>query len=265
MFEDTSLMEDFEEFEDFEDFEDYEDYEEYEDYEDYEGDQFLGSIGKFVAGAARKVPWGQLAKTGLQSLLSESATTTDTLGQMAYLAEAAADTESDLEADQFLGAIGGLASSLLPKLLGESEQEGWYGEQEEMEDFEGDQFFPALLPLATTLLPKAIPWVKKGVQALGRALRETDSSKQSVKVLPVVAAKSVASLAKQAKSGKKITPKRVNATIVAQAKKTLTSPAQATKAIKQNKTLAKRAVQQSKQGTKATKQALRKQSLQRAQ
>jgi hypothetical protein len=259
MFEDLSLMEDFEEFED------YEDYEDYEDFEDFEGDQFLGSIGNFVASAARKVPWGQLAKTGLQSLLSESETTTDTLGEMAYLGEMAADTESDFEADQFLGAIGSLASSLLPKLLGESEQEGWYGEQEDMEDFESDQFLPALLPLATSLLPKAMPFVKKGIQALGRALRETDSSKQSVKVLPVVAAKSVASLAKQAKAGKKITPKRVNATIVAQAKKTLTNPAQATKAIKQNKALAKRAVQQSKQATKVTKQALRKQSLQRAQ
>lgn len=298
MFEDATLMEDLEDMEDFEnyedfedmedfeeyeDFEDMEDFEEYEDYEDMEGDPFLG---KALLGAARRIPWRKLARTGAQALGSIGSSESDLLGEMAYMAELAAESESELEADQFLGAIGNIASSLLGGvlgesssdyeadpflgsilggLLGESNGEGWYGEREDMEDMEGDPFLPALLPLAAKFLPMAMPLIRKGIRGLGRALRETDASKQSVKVLPIVAAKSVASLAKQANAGKKLTPKRINATIVSQAKKTLSSPVQVKKAIKQNRAMAKRAVVQSKQGVKVTQQALRKARLQRAQ
>jgi hypothetical protein len=217
-----------------------------------------------VAQIAKRVPWQQLLQSGISALSAQQESESEALWEMAYLAELAADTESDYEADHFIGAIAGLASSILPSLLREGDFED-YEDQEEMFDGEGDQFLPALLPLAKVLLPHAIPLVKRGIRTIGRALREADPSKQSVKVLPIVAAKTVASLAKQAKAGKKLTPKRVNTTLASQTKKVLANPQQVAKAITQNQKAARRAVQQTRQGVQTTKQALRKQRLMRAQ
>jgi hypothetical protein len=267
MYENWPLMEDYEDYEELEDFEDYEDLEnneEFEEFEDGEGDLFIGNIVGRVARIARRLPWQQLLQGGLSALSREQEAEAEALWEMAYLAELAADTESDYEADHFIGALAGIASSILPSLLGESDLE----EYEELDDGfngEGDPFLPALLPIAKMLLPHAMPLVKRGIRAIGRALREADPSKQSVKVLPIVAAKTVASLAKQAKAGKKLTPKRINTTLASQTKKTLANPQQVAKAITQNQKAARRAVQQTRQGVRATKQVLRKQRLMRAQ
>ena len=260
--EDFEDFEDFEEMEDFEDYEDFEDFEDLEDFEDFEADPFLGNVVKRVARVARRVPWRQLVRSGLNTVASNLEGEMETFNEMAYLAEMAAEAESETQADQFLGAIGGLASSLLGGLAGQQEQ----SDLEDFEDYEdeADPFFPALLPLAAKVLPMAAPLLKRGVQAIGKALREADPSKQAVKALPVVAAKAATSLAKQAKAGKPITPKRVQATLAKEAQKTLSNPKQVAKAIKVNRQAAKKAVQQAKTNTRQTKQVLRRQRLLRA-
>ncbi len=267
-YEDFEEFEDMEDLEDMEDMEDFENYEDFEDFEDGEGDLFLGNIVGRMAKVAKRLPWQKILRTGVSAIsgMGESDPEREALWEMAYLAELAADTESDYEADHFIGALAGLAGQILPSLLGGSDME----DLEDMEDFEdfedgeGDQFFPALLPLAKMVLPHALPLLKRGIQRVGRALREADPSKQSVKVLPIVAAKTVASLAKQAKAGKPLTPKRVNATIAAQTKKTLASPKQVAKAITQNRKAAQRAVQQTRKSVQSTKKAVRQQRLMRA-
>jgi len=286
MYGDPETMESFGSFEydDFEDeFEAYGDFEdeyegldfeyEYEDEfdrlleaSDYEGDLFLGDIVRSISSVARRVPWQRLLSTGASALLSNLEDEGETLGEMAYMAELAAETESEEEADQFLGVIGSLASTLLPALLGEEEGVGYEEEwaSYEYED-EADEFLPALLPIASMILPAVMPAIKRGIQTIGKALRETDPTKQSVKVLPIVAAKTVASLARQAQAGKKITQKRVNATLAHQAKKTLSSPKQVAKAIAINRKVATKAAQKAKQKKRVTKQLLRRKRLMRAQ
>ncbi|MEZ4618349.1 MAG: hypothetical protein R2867_22930 [Caldilineaceae bacterium] len=49
-------------------------------------------------------------------------------------------------------------------------------------------------------MPKAMPFIKQGIRAIGRTLRETDPTKQAVKTLPVIAAKTVKSLTKTGQS-----------------------------------------------------------------
>lgn len=95
-------------------------------------------------------------------------------------------------------------------------------------------------------------------------MRETDPSKQTVKTLPAIAAKTVKSLAKQAKRGKPVTKKTVQKTLVNQTKKTLANPRAVAKAIKVNRKAARKAVKKAKAKTKMTKQLLRRKRLLRA-
>lgn len=267
MYEDLELLEleDFEDHEDWEDFEDLEDYEDWEDFEDYEGDPFLGGIVRSISRVARRVPWGQVIRTGAD-ILSNMEEEAEALGEMSYMAELAAEAESDAEADMFLGAIANIAGSLLPALLGNKEAGDFedYEDWEDYEDYEGDEFLGALIPVAASLLPKAIPWVKKGIRAVGRALREADPSGQAVKALPIIADKSVKSLARQAKVGKPLTKKRVQMTIARQTKKTLANPRKTVVAVKVNRKRAAKAVKKSRAKTKLSNQMMRRKRLLRA-
>jgi hypothetical protein len=154
----------------------------------------------------------------------------DVLAEMEALADMAASTDNEEEADQFLGAIASLAGSVLPSLLGDSEFEDGY-EGYSYEEAPDEEFLP-LIPLAASLLPKAIPLVKRGVKALGKALhRNPKARKSAVRALPKIAMKANVQLAKQARRGVKVTPKRVAAAVARQTAKTISTPRKLAKAV----------------------------------
>lgn len=264
-FEDFESFEDYEDYEDFEDFGSFEDYEDFEDFEDYEADPFLGSIFKNVSRVARRVPWADVIRTGTR-VLSSLEDEQEAFDEMAYMAELTAETESEAEADQFLGAIAGLASSILPMLMKESDYEDYedFEDYEDYEDYEGDPFFGALLPIAANLLPAAMPLIKKGVKAIGKALRESDPSGQAVKTLPKIAKDATKKLARQAKAGKPITKKKVAKALASSTRKTLANPKKAAAVVKANRKAAKRAMKRANAKGKLTKKALRRKRLLRA-
>jgi hypothetical protein len=215
---------------DFEDFEDFEDMEVYEDMEDYEGDQFIGkALKRFVKPLAVQAAGalgskllgpqgGRLAQSIASRVLREAEAEGDFEGeseaefeaefeaaggqmQLLYeVADAAANAETDQEADMFLGALANIAGAVIPKLLGETDQEDY-------EDMEGDQFLP-LAGIAATLLPKAVPLLGKGIKAIGSFFRRK-RSRRAIRKLAPAAARTAVQVANRIKSGKSITPRYV--------------------------------------------------------
>jgi hypothetical protein len=158
---------------------------------------------------------------------------TQVLQEMSHLATLASESYDPEEADQFIGALAGLAGKLIPKvvsgLAGEGEEEAW--------EPEADEFFPALLPLAAKALPAAMPLISKGIGALGKLFSRKRRTRPMMEALPVIAAKAATDVAKQAKKGK-IKPSTVAAVVAKQTAKTLATKPAVTKAAKATKEMA---------------------------
>lgn len=157
------------------------------------------------------------------------------LNEMNYLAEVLGESDNEEEADHFLGAIASLAGPLLGSLLGETEyefetesMESDQYDMEEMEDLslesESDQFLPALLPLAAKVLPMAMPLVKKGIKAIGKAVTRSPRTRRLARQLPKIALGTVNRLASAAQKNKPITKRMVVGTLARQAVKAINSP-----------------------------------------
>jgi hypothetical protein len=240
-------------YEDLELYEDFEDYEDWEDFEDYEGDMFFSSIpwrkvggniaSTLVHGLAKKGPeWvdkglksaGWLESEGeFEAEFAMEGGNVQILDEMDYYAELAAQAGSEEEADYFLGAIASLAGPLISSLVKESDYEDW----EDFEDYEGDQFFPALAALA----PIAAPLIGKGIQAIGKMLREDAATKPAVKAIPKIVANTTKALARQAKSGQPVSQQAVAKKLATETKKVLSNKEAVAAAVKRNKKAADRA------------------------
>ncbi len=169
--------------------------------------------------------------------------------QMQYLAQRAAEAESEAEADEWIGAVASLAGPLINSLLGEAEQEG-FDDQEDFEDYEAyenfedhedyevyeayedyeaagegerDEFFPLLAKAVPMLAKVAAPLVKRGIGAIGRAL-SSRRTRGLLRRLPNMALTTANALARQARAGQPITPTRVAATLGRQACRTFMVP-----------------------------------------
>lgn len=88
----------------------------------------------------------------------------EVLMEMQHIASMAAKARTKQEADQFVGALANLASSVLPSLLRESDEEVYYEG-----DGERDEFLPLLGALAPMAM-KALPLISKGISAAGKVL-----------------------------------------------------------------------------------------------
>jgi hypothetical protein len=157
------------------------------------------------------------------------------LQEMSHLATLAAEAESEAEADQFLGAIAGLAGKILPQVLG-----GLAGgdEEEESYDPERDEFLPALLPLAAQALPMAMPLISKGIGAIGKLFRKKRQTRRLMETLPVIAAKTAAEVIKKAENGKPVTRQTVAAATAKNIAKTIANKQAVANAIQANKEMA---------------------------
>ncbi len=166
------------------------------------------------------------------------------LMEMEYYANLAAETESEAEADQFFGALASLAGQLLPTLLpalmgetgdyedyefdGELDYELYEDDEAYYED-EADLFLPALgaiaanvLPIAAKVLPKALPFIRRGIGAIGRLFRSSGAS-SLVRKLPRMAAGMVMDVAKQA-GRRRLSPQQIAALMARRAARTVANP-----------------------------------------
>lgn len=172
--------------------------------------------------------------------------------EMKYLSALASEADNEEEVDQFIGGIAKLAGPLIKSLASESAayegEEGFFEGEEgyyESEDgyYESDQFLP-LIGLAAKLLPKALPFVRKGIRALGRVMKSSPQRRKVIgATLPQLIAKTATSLARQAQAGKPITPQRVAGTMARQTAKAIVRPSSVSRGAQANREAAVQRVQ----------------------
>jgi hypothetical protein len=95
-------------------------------------------------------------------------------------------------------------------------------EYEDYFDDEGDPFLGSIVSAATRILPKAIPFVKRGIGAVGSLLRRS-GARRAVRAVPRIAARTATSLARQARAGRRPTRRRVAATMARQTARALSN------------------------------------------
>lgn len=161
--------------------------------------------------------------------------------EMEYLAALAAETDSQSEADLFIGALSNLVGPLIASLTGETgdleiDGEGIY------ED-ESDYFLSESVSPAASLPSKATPLVKKGIKAVGKALASSPQSRKVLRTLPTMTAKTGVSLARQAQAGKPVNRQRIAGTMARHTASTIAKPQQLARAMQRNRQLALQRVQ----------------------
>ena len=128
-----------------------------------------------------------------------------TTALMAHLGHAAAEAESEDEAEAFLGALIPLAARLVPRVA------------------------PAIM--------RATPQLVRGMSNVGRTLLNNPSTRPLINALPTVARNTAASLARQVASGRQITPRTAVRTLARQTANVLGNPQRAVSAYRQARAL----------------------------
>lgn len=165
----------------------------------------------------------------------------EALDELEYNAYMAAESETEQEADPFLG---NLVGPLLSGLLGESESEfeDLYEDGEGGFDPERDEFLPALLPFAP-LIAKGVgafaaPLIAKGVGAVGKMLNKQPQTRKLARCLPRIMKESL----NEAQSlGRRPTQRDISAILGRQTARTLGSRQAVTRTFRQNRIAASRA------------------------
>jgi hypothetical protein len=174
----------------------------------------------------------------------------EALEEAEFIAAQAAEAATLAEADQFIGKllpmIGKLAKPLLSGVVnGAANQEDLFlGEMEGLgEDFETrfDEERDEFLPILAALAPMAMPLIKKGIGAVGKALNKSGAGRAAVRTLPRIAVKTASDLARQAESGKPITPPVVAKTLARQTASSLATRPRIKQAMRANRSAASRA------------------------
>jgi len=127
---------------------------------------------------------------------------------MEHLGHEAAETESEAEAEAFIGALIPLAARLIPRLA------------------------PAVMRAAPNLI--------RGVSRVARTLRSNPQTRPLVRALPGVVRRTTASLAQQAQQGRPVTPQTAVRTLARQTSRVLGSPQAAVQAYQKSKALDRR-------------------------
>jgi hypothetical protein len=154
--------------------------------------------------------------------------------ELHYNAAMAAESESEQEADQFIGAIASLAGPLLSNLLGESADplyEGGFADGEGAYLGERDEFLPALIPFAA-------PLIGKGVRALGKVLSRNRGTRRLVRALPQVAAGTAKDLSRLRRPP---TARDVAVALARRTARAVGSPTAVARTMRQNRAIAARA------------------------
>ncbi|HEX4959952.1 MAG TPA: hypothetical protein VF173_03870 [Thermoanaerobaculia bacterium] len=124
---------------------------------------------------------------------------------MEHLGHAAAETESEAEAEAFLGALVPLAARLIPR--------------------------------AASAVMRVAPNLIRGVAGAARTLRANPATRPLVRALPTVVRRTTATLARQAQQGRRVTPQAAVRTLARQTSRVIGSPAQCAQAYRRSRAL----------------------------
>lgn len=187
------------------------------------GGRIAGATGRQLGGQAANVLGGYLPQSEFEGefegeweteIEGEDETfvnprqTAQTTALMAHLGRAAAEAESEDEAEAFLGALIPLAARLVPRVA------------------------PAIM--------RATPQLVRGMSNVGRTLLNNPSTRPLINALPTVARNTAASLARQVASGRQITPRTAVRTLARQTANVLGNPQRAVSAYRQARGLDRR-------------------------
>lgn len=124
---------------------------------------------------------------------------------MEHLGHAAAEAESEEEAEAFLGALVPLAARVLPQ--------------------------------AASTIMRVAPSLIRGVAGAARTLRSNPATRQLVRTLPTVVRQTTAALARQAQQGRPVTPQTAVRTLARQTQQIVASPQRAAAAFRRSQAL----------------------------
>jgi hypothetical protein len=124
---------------------------------------------------------------------------------MEHLGHAAATAQSEAEAEAFIGALIPLAARVIP------------------------QAAPAIM--------RAVPQLVRGVAAATRTLRSSPATTPLVRAMPTVVRRTAQSLARQAATGRPVTPQQAVRTLAGQTARVVSNPQQCVAAYRRSRAL----------------------------
>jgi hypothetical protein len=127
---------------------------------------------------------------------------------MEHLGHAASQTESEAEAEAFVGALIPLAARLIPRVA------------------------PAIT--------RAAPQLIRGVARVTRTLRRNPATRPLVRAVPTIVRRTTASLARRVARGQTVTPRTAVRTLAGQTARVLSDPQQCVHAYRRSRTLDRR-------------------------
>jgi len=122
---------------------------------------------------------------------------------MEHLGHAATESESEAEAEAFLGALIPLAARLVPRVA------------------------PAIM--------RAAPRLIRGVTRVARTLRRSPATRPLVRTIPTIVRRTAASIARQTAAGRPVTPAAAVRTLAGQTARVLNSPSQCVRAYQRSR------------------------------
>lgn len=160
-----------------------------------------------LAGPAREGEWeGELELEAEWQMSPIRRVYPDAL--MEHLAHAATEAESEEEAEAFIGALIPLAARLLPRVA------------------------PAIM--------RATPGLVRGVAGITRTLRQNPATRPLVRAVPSIVRGTVASIDRQSRAGRPVTPQQAVRLLARQTARTLGSPQQCARAVRRSRALDQR-------------------------
>ena len=127
---------------------------------------------------------------------------------MEHIGHAASQTESEAEAEAFVGALVPLAARLVPRVA------------------------PAIM--------RAAPQLIRGVARVTRTLRRNPATRPLVRAVPTIVRRTTTSLARRAARGQTVTPRTAVRTLAGQPARVLSSPQQCVHAYRRSRALDRR-------------------------
>jgi hypothetical protein len=127
---------------------------------------------------------------------------------MEHIGHAASQTESEAEAEAFVGALVPLAARLVPRVA------------------------PAIM--------RAAPQLIRGVARVTRTLRRNPATRPLVRAVPTIVRRTTASLARRVARGQAVTPRTAVRTLAGQTARVLSSPQQCVHAYRRSRALDRR-------------------------
>lgn len=137
---------------------------------------------------------------------------------MEHLGHAAATTESEAEAEAFVGALIPLAARLAPQAAG--------------------------------VIMRSAPQLARGVAAAARTLRSGPATRPLVRALPTVVRRTAQSIARQVAQGRTVTPQQAVRTLASRTARVISSPQQCVAAYRRSRALDRRYHRTAQRGTR---------------